>query len=242
MAEVEKVILIVDWENLRHRINKFLPPNKVNFNNPDDIYNLLLSFLLEGEELFRIMFYVAYFQEEFKQTYTKKNGEIINIGKEKFKRKIEKFDNKDYLLRLYDIVIESENKIRQLMFKRKVTFREGVLEVKEFEVKKDGKIYGKPLQKRVDMLMGIDIVNTSIKTDVRKMILLCNDEDVLPAIKEAKRNGIYVVLGGFDIELSKINRKLKEHCDEVRVLDTTNMTQGKAEKVYVLSDGRCLPS
>jgi uncharacterized LabA/DUF88 family protein len=74
------------------------------------------------------------------------------------------------------------------------------------------------------------------------MILLCNDEDVLPAIKEAKRNGIYVVLGGFDIELSKINRKLKEHCDEVRVLDTTNMTQGKAEKVYVLSDGRCLPS
>jgi hypothetical protein len=32
-----------------------------------------------------------------------------------------------------------------------------------------------------------------------------------------------------------INRKLKEHCNEVRVLDTTNMYQGKSEKVYVPS-------
>ena len=79
------------------------------------------------------------------------------------------------------------------------------------------------------------------------MLLLCNDEDVLPAIKEAKRNGIYVILGGFDIELSKndkeipkLNKKLKEHCDEVRVLDTTKMTQGRAENVYVLSDSEVL--
>ena len=88
MAEAEKVILIVDWENLRHRIdnNKLLSCDKVDFNNPNDIYNLLLSFLLKEEEIFRIMFYVAYFPKEYKQTYKNENGEIVNIGREEFKK------------------------------------------------------------------------------------------------------------------------------------------------------------
>jgi len=250
MAEAEKVILIVDWENLRNRIGRYLPlkgkspqseNRKIDFNNPNDIYNLLLSYIVEGEDIFRIMFYVAFFREEYKQKYLLKSSdgpEVINIGKENFKRKIEKLANKDALLNLYHIVIKSEKKIRPLMYKRKVTFREGVLEIKELKVRKDGQTltFGKPLQKRVDMLMGIDIVNTSIKTKIKKLILLCNDEDILPAIKEAKRNGIYIVLGGLDIELPHLNKKLKEHCDEVRVIDTKDMIQGKAKKVYILSD------
>jgi len=74
-----------------------------------------------------------------------------------------------------------------------------------------------PRQKKVDVLMGIDIVNYSLKRLVDKILIFCNDTDILPAIKEAKRNGVKVIIATFRENTDTVNKELIRHSDEIRI-------------------------
>ena len=46
-----------------------------------------------------------------------------------------------------------------------------------------GDTYIKIVQKRVDMLMGIDMATYSFNLNPLEILLMCNDQDILPALK-----------------------------------------------------------
>ena len=73
----------------------------------------------------------------------------------------------------------------------------------KFEVKKGKLAYrgvdsntGKPIfeQKRVDLMLGLDIANLSIKGKISCAIIVAGDSDFIPAIEIAKNEGVEVHL------------------------------------------------
>ncbi len=67
-------------------------------------------------------------------------------------------------------------------------------------------------QKGVDMRIGLDIANYSHNKLVSKIILLSNDTDCVPALKYARKNGIFVEL--VELEGSFLTPKLILHADK----------------------------
>jgi len=55
---------------------------------------------------------------------------------------------------------------------------------------------GKPRfeQKRVDILLGVDLVQLAAKTQIQQAILLAGDSDFIPAVTAAKSEGVLVRL------------------------------------------------
>ena len=55
---------------------------------------------------------------------------------------------------------------------------------------------GSPIyvQKRVDMLIGIDMVQLSLKGQIQKTILIAGDSDFTPVVEMVKQNGVLTVL------------------------------------------------
>jgi hypothetical protein len=70
----KKVLVVVDWENLRKSLEKDpKSPEKnpgkrldVNYNYPNEVHELIQSFIEEDEETFRILFYHALLHEKYK--------------------------------------------------------------------------------------------------------------------------------------------------------------------------------
>lgn len=69
-------------------------------------------------------------------------------------------------------------------------------------------------QKEVDIKIGLDVAWLSSKRIVDKIILVTGDQDLVPAMKFARREGVQVVL--VRVDSGYIKGVLKEHADEVR--------------------------
>ena len=69
-------------------------------------------------------------------------------------------------------------------------------------------------QKGVDMRIGLDIAHYSSKLLVERIILITNDTDIIPAIKEARRNGVQIIT--IKYADSPIHRDIIAHSDFVR--------------------------
>ncbi|WGK68950.1 NYN domain-containing protein [Candidatus Haliotispira prima] len=69
-------------------------------------------------------------------------------------------------------------------------------------------------QKGVDMRIGLDIAHYSEKRLVDRIILISNDTDCIPAMKEARKNGVQIVVVEF--EGQSLHRDLVKHSDYVR--------------------------
>lgn len=71
------------------------------------------------------------------------------------------------------------------------------------------------VQKRVDTYFAIDLVKLSLQKNIQKAILIAGDSDFVPAIKEAKEQGIMVKILYYP---GTIHDELRECADEVEQL------------------------
>lgn len=65
-------------------------------------------------------------------------------------------------------------------------------------------------QKGVDMRIGVDIISMALKKQVQQIILVSGDSDFVPAAKQARREGIDVILAPMG---ATIKAELNEHID-----------------------------
>lgn len=139
-----------------------------------------------------------------------------------------------YVQRFLSAFKKTEQVMGHLRKRKNVTLRKGLIGYKTICI--GSKKYGVPIQKRVDMLMGIDMVTYAYTGRIDKVILFLNDQDVIPAIKEVKRRGINVVLATFKelLDDKKVSVHLIEHCDGIRTVNLLDLEQGvgKMEIAY----------
>ncbi|RUT51005.1 NYN domain-containing protein [Campylobacter fetus] len=79
-------------------------------------------------------------------------------------------------------------------------------------------------QKQVDMLLGIDMAEISIKKFVSKVVLIGYDSDMSPALKLARTNGIQTEIIVFEDLTPNIEPSLSKHCDIIKSV--------KVESIY----------
>ena len=75
---------------------------------------------------------------------------------------------------------------------------------------------GKPTQKGVDMKLGIDLVQMSMKKEFENAILITGDSDFLYAVQKAQESNVRVTLAY--IPGSKINKAFQESFDGIELL------------------------
>ena len=81
------------------------------------------------------------------------------------------------------------------------------------------------LQKRVDLMLGVDMALLAGKNRISRAALLSGDSDFAPAIEAVKREGVLTTLWhGSHSKYSRPSRELFQECDERRAL-TTAMVQ-----------------
>lgn len=73
-------------------------------------------------------------------------------------------------------------------------------------------------QKGVDMRIGIDVATLTLKRIVERIILICGDTDMIPAMKLARREGVQVVLVEVAQQGSSLSKALDEDTDLCRVI------------------------
>ncbi len=121
-----------------------------------------------------------------------------------------------------------EEFLKELKKKRKIALRLGILEDKkrwiikpditkrllkreiEIEDLQEDDVLFDFVQKRVDIMIGLDIASMSLKKQVDQIILISGDSDFVPAAKFARREGIDFLL---DPMWNPIKPHLFEHID-----------------------------
>lgn len=71
-------------------------------------------------------------------------------------------------------------------------------------------------QKGVDMRIGLDIANFSHTRAVERIILVSGDQDMIPAMKQARKAGLEVALVQLSAPSKNLHDELKSHADIVR--------------------------
>ena len=81
--------------------------------------------------------------------------------------------------------------------------------------------HGRPIfqQKRVDLMLGVDMALLAGKGRIARVALLAGDSDFTPAIEAVKREGVLTMLWhGSRTDQTRPSRELVEICDERREL------------------------
>jgi len=114
----------------------------------------------------------------------------------------------------------SDNWLRQLARKELFAVREGVLKFRGFRPRNiplnpssltDHDFEPIFEQKGVDMRIGLDIALYSDRRAVDRLVLIVQDTDCIPAMKQARKSGLQIVL--IELPNSTIAPELLEHCD-----------------------------
>lgn len=192
---MKKVAVFIDWENIRIGIFKEYsktfptPPNKkINSNKVETIITFINAFIDKKQEEIYRIFF--YLADPF--------GSIIN--------------GTDYSKT--DTYTLSTSLIEKLCVTEYVAVRKGSLTVRGYD-KKNNPIF---IQKKVDMLFGLDVAHVSYNKLVDRVLILSSDTDIVPAMKTARINGIQVIFGFCPDVQKEIHRELKEHSDIIRGL------------------------
>lgn len=74
------------------------------------------------------------------------------------------------------------------------------------------------IQKRVDVLITVDIVRMSAEKQISRVIMVTGDSDLVPTVKSAKVSGSEVYLWYANTARSFAHDELREACDECREL------------------------
>lgn len=118
--------------------------------------------------------------------------------------------------------VATDNIMHQLEVKKYFAVRYGTLKFRGFTLKKSS--YAKNNltdedfepsfeQKGVDMRIGLDISQYSHDKTIDQIILISNDTDCIPAMKNARKNGLKMAL--LQIGNTRITNELKAHSDEI---------------------------
>ena len=109
-----------------------------------------------------------------------------------------------------------------MLYARDQRFHHALNSLDKFQVKlgRQQRINGKYVQKGVDMRLGIDLVQMSMKKDIDKAIIISADSDFEYAVEKAQQAGAQVALAYFNI--SKINSQFLQRVDE-KILLTDEM-------------------
>ena len=186
---LKKIAIFVDWENIRLGVFKKsgqILPKQINFNSVDNILKFIYSFIDSSTEGVYRIFF--YLTDPF--------GGTINTTDYS---KTPTFKNAVSL-------------IEKLAVTDYIALRKGILVFRGFDNN------NKPIfvQKKVDMLIGLDIAHVSYNRLADRVLILSADTDIVPAMKTARINGLQVVLGFCSDAQTNISREMKEHSDIVR--------------------------
>lgn len=192
-----KVAFFVDWDNLRKDIVRAKKDAKkkkenyktIDYNDVNHIFHFFENFLDPTEEIYRIFFYTAK-PLRYKDIKHIKNEEIKTNFKEH--PRADKID--DFL-----------NAIAKKDF---FALRLGKLKYKGVDPR------GKHIiqQKKVDMLIGLDIAHISYLKLVDKIIVFSKDTDIAPALKCARVCGIQVKMANLEFGIP-LSDELRKHSD-----------------------------
>lgn len=189
-----KLTVFVDWENLRHEIEKIhrdeafpqFNENVIDCANAYHIMALIHSFLLKEEELKKIFFYTAKPLESDK----------INVEKDE-----------EYQLRLTKFTKFLDD-IAKLPF---VATRLGISKFRGFDSNNRPII----IQKQVDMLIGLDIAHIVYNKLTDRILIFSKDIDLIPALKCARINGVTTIIANLK-DGFEVNHSLIKHSDLIR--------------------------
>lgn len=73
-------------------------------------------------------------------------------------------------------------------------------------------------QKGVDMRIGLDIANFAKTLSVERIILVSGDQDMIPAMKEARKAGLEVAAIQLPAPAHQLHDQIQGHCDMVRAI------------------------
>ena len=200
----DKIAIIIDGWFMRKRIYK----TKAFSYSAKNIHTYCKSLLKKEQKIFRIYYYdTEPLRSKGHHPVTKKsiNFEKTSVAKEQNRILGEIREYPNFALRLGETHWNgkswnlSENALKQLL--------SGKLPPKDVE---DKDITPGIKQKGVDMRIGLDIAALAYKKLVDKIIVITGDQDIVPALKLARKEGIIV---GVDSLGNNVNPLLKEHTD-----------------------------
>ena len=192
MQSLKKVAVFVDWENIRKGIYEEaskIYPHKINYNQFENIKKLINTFIIPDQEEIYRIFF--------------------------------------YLANPFGGIINGVNYSQTPIYQRSISFREQ-LEIQELIAVRKGDLLYRGLdhnnhpifmQKKVDMLFGLDIAHVSYGKLADRVLILCADSDIIPAMKTARINGLQVIFGCCPDIQKDIRRELKAHSDFIRAKD-----------------------
>jgi len=191
-----KVAIFVDWENIKYSI--FQNRKLLSKDTPKFDYNRYPHFL-----------------PHFFTSFLENNEEVYRIffyATLPFKGTIH---GKDYSKE--PIVKTVESFLNQLAICDLIALRKGELVPRIF--KENGKIDF--VQKKIDMLIGLDIAHVTYNKLAERIMIFCYDTDLQPALKTARVGGLQVILPV--IQGVHVKSELKAHSDFIRIKNYTSL-------------------
>lgn len=211
---MKKVAIIVDGQFLLHRIRD--AQSSTQYPNLEDQYNFLTNLINSNdEELFRIFYYQG---SPNKQTVDKPiSKDKINFSESQINKYssnlITELSNKDFVaMRLGDTSFRGW-KLKNPVLEK---IRKGI--IKDTSKLTDDDFTPDFQQKGVDIKIGLDVAWLSNNNIVDRIYMVTGDADFIPALKQARRDGIQIKL--VKIGTKKINNDLLKHSDFI--LDLSN--------------------
>lgn len=211
---MKKVAIIVDGQFLLHRIRD--AQSSTQYPNLEDQYNFLTNLINSNdEELFRIFYYQG---SPNKQTVDKPiSKDKINFSESQINKYssnlITELSNKDFVaMRLGDTFFRGW-KLKNPVLEK---IRNGI--IKDTSKLTDDDFTPDFQQKGVDIKIGLDVAWLSNNNIVDRIYMVTGDADFIPALKQARRDGIQIKL--VKIGTKKINNDLLKHSDFI--LDLSN--------------------
>ena len=200
-----KVAILVDWDNIKERVfhnKQLLTPKTPKFSYNKHVTKLpafFLEFLEDDERPYRLFFYLA----------------------EPYRRKEKQPDGKEVDFSVTDQARKSDKFISRLSVLNLVAIRKGRLAFRGWKTSsKSGASKYEPIfvQKKVDMLIGLDIAHLTANKLVDRILIFSYDTDLQPALKVARIGGLQVVLPFLkEMDWQKIPIELKAHSDFIRI-------------------------
>ena len=206
-----RTAIIVDWENIRKRV--FENPQlrretrcRIDYNQSvERLPKFFLEFLEDKELPYRIFIYTA---KPFDREVTKPDGTRVNFSNTPVAEKARTFMER---IGCCDLVA---------VRKGRVSFKGWTAEKIEITGNNCSCENIKPvfIQKKVDMLIGLDIAHLAYKKLVDRILIFSYDLDIQPALRIARLEGLQVILPILqELGTNKIPKELVEHSDFIRI-------------------------
>jgi len=209
---MQQVAVIIDWDNIKRRIfDKKRFPQELSYKQNDlrCFLCFFLKFLDKNEDLYRIFFYTA-------KPYNKDLEEHFKDLEKHFSREDLEEIKKSIIERSKNISNIINNFLHNLSVQNYIALRLGSLSFDGWDFTTNPP-RPKFKQKKVDMLIGLDIAHLAYKKLVKRILLFSYDTDIQPALKVARIEGLQIILPVLEDDfIEKPPAELIKHTDILR--------------------------